>query len=67
MIAAADAALRFSTAQAPVLDALHVRADELGVRFRAMNTTGHMGCIKTSSASSERKADAGSHGRKPSW
>lgn len=49
-----------------MLDALHVRADELGVRFRAMNTTGQMGRIKASSASSDRKADAGSHGRKPS-
>jgi len=29
-----------------VLEALHQRADELGGRFRAMNTTGKMGRIK---------------------
>ena len=55
--------------QAPVLEELHLRADELGGRFRAMNTTGKMGHIKatksTASASSsapERK-DAPPHGR----
>ena len=32
--------------QGPVLEALHGRADELGGRFRALNTTGKMGKIK---------------------
>ena len=53
--------------QAPVLEALHQRADELGGRFRAMNTTGKMGRIKaTSSTASADRKDAPSHGRKAS-
>ena len=59
--------------QAPVLDALHQRADELGGRFRAMNTTGKMRRIKASKqtgASAERKDAAAavgpSHSRKAS-
>ena len=33
-----------------MLDALHSRADELHHRFRAMNTTGRMGRIRSRSA-----------------
>ena len=53
-----------------MLEALHLRADELGGRFRAMNTTGKMGRIKatnSASASADRKdAAAPSHSRKAS-
>ena len=52
--------------QAPVLDALHQRADELGGRFRAMSTTGKMGRIKaakTTAAGGADRKEAPPHGR----
>lgn len=61
---------RRAASQAPVLEALHQRADELGGRFRAMNTTGKMGRIKATTpagASADRKdAAAPMHSRKAS-
>jgi hypothetical protein len=56
--------------QAPVLDALHQRASELGGSFRAMNTTGKMGRIKaakttgpTTAAGGADRKEAPPHGR----
>jgi uncharacterized membrane protein YgcG len=59
LLASAADAPRSPCCQAPVLEALHERADELGHRFRGLNTTGKMGKIKLKRQSSGRRSSGG--------